>query len=1190
MIRARVVLVVGVVIASSVGGSPARAAASAIRPATGLSTPVDNSGTATLVSSVRTASIRAAVPAAARAPRILILGTGVQRSIFPTALQNLIRPLGAADATDPYGAGTLAASALLQLLPDAHVLVRRIPALDPNWDVLDMSALAAALEWAHANAASFDAVLFALPPQGALDPVSTLIGRADYGALGKGMTLVTEALLAARGPVAGIPADRALRDRIFAGANLRQRDAVERFARQTVAWRRVVRSVHALTGAGVAVVAPSGDYTRKQNGSAVPLPAQSVFGLAALPDVITVGAAYDNTRISPTSGRGPTLSLGLKPDLLAPSDIVGLLPAGARLPWPDDSTRALAPIDWARDDATPTPCPSVTNAYRCVLQGSTYIAAAVAAANIATLVANGVPHTADARTATDDEVLRGLAWAAADRIDAPVWEQGAGVVTGLRGIDPVRAVVPLARAQMRAPGWTRAASVRVPTWRAPAEDARASLSSFLGADVTGAQLVRALDTTDRVKTAATTDAVTVTAGARTAAGGLYAGWLAMGATEIPLILLQEAPLDFHVDYAYNEFQTAGREGERVERATVALFAGMPSNVGLIGNAFKNLSAEVWGDSGGDPLAGIAIRYATTRDSFTEAVPASHHGWGRIDAVPPGYYRMHLLSDHAMEAQQARGRVESLGIRYAAGGPEAVTVPGENLLVASAPPCGATATGPLGCVARDVTGAEVDAETGLCVARGETVAYNVYCGEIAFSVPTAFVSRAIHQIEFDRHEWATCGVDVPLDGTRLDFGSIVAKSAPCSGPTAPTSWSFEQGAPDCIGPAERARTPRGHPADVTVALSGPSADVGAARNLPVAVMTYEFALPHLNTYTTAGLALAYEAENAIVAVRFNAGRDDSNGVLVVDDPDVRITPDLHEAGARGAAYTEWSVMSANAPKGSLSLIVIPTAWGAGVDPREAIARVQLCTIALRVSTFAKRGWGAARDDIQTFPTLDRGLAAQTAGTRTRARSAFANGAFTDLGSESESLTYAIQVPKDTTQARVRSPRGGPASLRDVRIWGEDARAHASVMPANAQAHDPGYGITNVACSENAATPADAQTCRAWNTARAAGTVLAELAPAMYLNGRFAGTMAIDGATVRAAGGNVAFENATTAGDTRWSPQKRFGVSAFYDDALPPFSLSGLGGIIGIVADGAGKALQVRADSPAGVAYTITAPLR
>ena len=1245
--RARAVtppLLIVALVGSMLTAATAEAGASAPRADENLSSTVNTGGTGAALTNVNTPALRDAAPASSSAPRILVIGTGVHRALFPAALQTSIVAPGARDGVDAHGYGTLATSVIFQVLPNAIVESRAVAARDALFTQIDMRALADAFAYARSHRGRFDAVLLAFPPQAALDPVADSLGRVNYGpTFGSGLAMVVEGMLARAGattdgPVLGIARDRDLRARLLEGANLKQRDAIERYVAATDAWDGVTAEVERLADAGVAMVAPSGDLARADGG---PLPTQTIFGLSAHPDVITVGAAYgtgSEIRVSPTSGRGPTLDLLAKPELLAPANVMGMLPGNASLKWSDDSLRVpLARLDWAHDSVPPTPCPSITNAYRCVLQGSAMVSAAIVSANLASLVAGGIPGTAPDRGTDDEDVLRGIAMVEASRVSALAasgdgaaapWEQGAGVLAGLGSFDPARTPVPLGAADLGTVAWDEEYGITVPLWSGGARVAAASttLTGMLGPDVTGRAIASAIQDSSRMTARPTADAVTVAANPARADGGVYAGRVTLTSpggdvVGIPLHLVQGVNLDFHVNYAYNEFQTGGIEGERVEKATAILFAGMPPNVGLVGEAFKHLSGRQFRRFGGDPTNGPILRYATTQDSFTDpSVAARDHGRGTMKAVPPGFYKFHIVTDHSVEARQTRGVVESLGIQLASTGPDAAVTFGANLLVPSDPACDATQVSD--CVPRD---GEVDPSSGLCIARNTqtTVSYRYYCGEIGLSVPSAIISRAVHHIQHAddpaRSEWQTCNVGVEMKGAAVDLGQIVDRADPCDGGPMGASWKIATGGSRCLGPSERAAFPNGHPNDVRATFSSmvPAGTPGAA--LPAAVLTYEFPLPYLNTYTTTGLAFSYVAENAIIGVRFQTGNrptdDASHGLLVIDDPDLSITPALEQASSKGSIFTTWDLMTANAERAQVSLIIIPTKWSS-VGSTKPAATVELCDVSLRVHTFAKQTYGQARMEngrpVQFFPVLDRGLTDQIDPGTSRVRATWDDrtSAFVDRGREPETLSFAVQIPKNTTtdpraEHHVLSPHGGPAHFVTTRRWGTDARRHESVLPSSFQAHDPRYGLTALRCGEGPEQiepgdkPADIaawETCKAVNDARRDNELIGGLFDDMWANGRFTGIMAIDYETIARAAGNVAFEVADAddrgAFEQRWKREggtlvREFEIPNFYDDAVGRFSLNLLGGAVSVRENGTGHyVLAVSAGTPGGTTYSIS----
>jgi hypothetical protein len=1245
------------IIASTIAPSVAHAETTPqpLRASDGLSTPVTFTGSGDTATAVRTEELRGLVPAPAN-PRIHVIGTGVARGLFPTPITAQISgPVGS--LVDQHGYGTLAASTILQLASGARVTSRAIRSADSTWHLIDLNSLADALTETYANRAAYDSVLLAFPPNGALDPMSHIIGHASYPGFGQGDALLAEALLAARGDVRmrGIPTDAVLRSKVFAGLNDRQRDAVERFVTQARGWTRVVNAIRSLTSAGVAVVAPTGDFTRvDRNGDIVPLPHQTIYGVAALPEVVTVGSAYtDNPttqlgvwRVSPTSGRGPTLTLDQKPDLVAASDIVGMLPVSATLQWPDDSLRTPpALLRWAQPGVLPSTCPSPTRAYRCVLQASSMVSAALVATNLAATVNRGVPHLATARTPLDDEFLRGFAWSAADQNaltypqmasisadglvdskplppadqDASPFEQGVGVFTGFASRSSSVLPIALAPGALGEIGYSGSpVTLRVPTTGASAAPT-ATTTHHLGPDASGRAILRDV-TGAPVASAGKADGFDLIVSPANRDGGVWSGVVKLtspngGIGRAPVSFVQDVPFRFHADYAYNELMTGGLEGERVEDASVMLMAGLPANVGLVGEGFKLVGAPAQRSVGGDPLHNVIVRTGRARSVFREpSLPAAEHGRGTIDAVPPGFYRFHLISDHAVEAVQESGVNESLGIGLGSFGPDGFASPASMILVSGETVC--DEQDEAGCLEGDPTTQEMDERTGFCVARNteSKVEFGVYCGEVAYAVPGAVVTRAVHLVK--RDEWHACTVGLRTDGSITSLESLVADSEDCetvapsttngkslTNPTGATpaddgvglpgtAWTIDAGSKSCLAPAEAAANPNGHPSDLTASFQPLPGLIND--EVPTLVLSTSVPLPYLNTYTTGTLTFAYEAEGALVVTRFEAGAaratDAGHSILALNGLGIP-----GGADPRGTYLNEWALMSANAPTATVSIVAFPTS-------ATSAARIALCDVALRVATFAKQTYGEripgatvdvpVTPDLRSFPVLDRGLTAMITPASYRARANFSGTAFTDAGVQREDVVVATHIPRNTTRnpgalRHVLSPFGGPAAHAAARRWGTDGKRHEIV--ATRGVHDPERGRTSLACS-----PTD-PACQAWNAARNANALLTELSPDLYSNGRFNGVAVADHASLTAAMGNLAFDTSMATDDggafgSRWSAARRFSVSTFSTTASESPTMNPLDPVVQVIRDAANHpVVTIRGTLPGGVPAAVTAVL-
>jgi hypothetical protein len=196
-------------------------------------------------------------------------------------------------------------------------------------------------------------------------------------------------------------------------------------------WNILVGKINLLVSQGVPIVLPAGDVSKGSK----PQNLQTVFGVANLPQVITVGAA-DGDTVPAQSARGPAFdvknpgytepplpadagdgykALRIKPDLVAPSGVVGLLPLNSLLGKALSSAGvldgALKPL-WKQALETPT------EAARAVLD-TTLTSAAVVAAEAAGLRAKGASL----------DTIRGALNAAAEPLPGvPVWQQGAGLL------------------------------------------------------------------------------------------------------------------------------------------------------------------------------------------------------------------------------------------------------------------------------------------------------------------------------------------------------------------------------------------------------------------------------------------------------------------------------------------------------------------------------------------------------------------------------------------------------------------------------------------------------------------------------------------------------------------------------------------------------------------------------------------
>ncbi|HZQ77814.1 MAG TPA: S8 family serine peptidase [Acidimicrobiia bacterium] len=308
--------------------------------------------------------------------RVLAVSSGADRATFG---DGYAKQLTLSGDVDGVGLGTYTASVLFQVAPKAHVTAVDVY----RKGRVDRAAVGDALQWARDHAKDLDAVVLAFPPASLLDPMAA--GLAG----GETRTVGTDAA---------------------ASASASERTA----AALAGGWVKLRDNVAELGRAGIAVVAPAGDLG--------PAP-QSVLGVAGLPEVVTVGAA-DRDGVARASAGGPSVFGRVKPDLVAPAGIAGLVP---------DESSLAGLLDLGGPAAGPAPVldlPVPAAGGRAALVGSTIPAAAAVTAIAAQLHHDGVADAATERAL--------LSAAAVPLPGVPVWRQGAGRLTEAPGADLAR--------------------------------------------------------------------------------------------------------------------------------------------------------------------------------------------------------------------------------------------------------------------------------------------------------------------------------------------------------------------------------------------------------------------------------------------------------------------------------------------------------------------------------------------------------------------------------------------------------------------------------------------------------------------------------------------------------------------------------------------------------------------------------
>lgn len=340
-------------------------------------------------------------------PRVLLISSGVDKTAFPPAAQGQFQPVYDPnpsiylDRPDIVGYGTYAASVILQVMPQALITPMNI--YDPWFGKPDDRRLWYAFDLAaHYYPTTFDAIVIAVPPNHFLDPITAAIAAGEWERINDLMTDVP--LQGAASPHYGIALDWATLKNQMQGEGSGSQNALVAFQQSGQIFKNTVSWMKEMIGKGTAIVTPAGDLGPKP---------QTVFGISNLREVITVGATTAGA-VSAGSGAGPSLDGWVKPDLVAPTGIVGILPAAGSL------TSDLKRINPTLVTSTMTPDwpfgEPLTSA-RARLDTS-ITSAALVGAIVAGLGAEGIKNETTVRAA-----LR----AASVPIDGvPVWRQGAG--------------------------------------------------------------------------------------------------------------------------------------------------------------------------------------------------------------------------------------------------------------------------------------------------------------------------------------------------------------------------------------------------------------------------------------------------------------------------------------------------------------------------------------------------------------------------------------------------------------------------------------------------------------------------------------------------------------------------------------------------------------------------------------------
>jgi subtilase family protein len=872
---------------------------------------------AALISAVKpvVSKIAAAVgslrPKTARPVRILVISSGVDTSLFPEVLRDKIRiASGGADAT---GVGTFAVTSLLQLVRDVEITSISVY----DGEKLNAWRQRSALDWAIRNASKLDAVLYAVPPADFVDPTTRLLAaRGDKGtAWADLLTAIGDHPMRARDgrKIFGLASAGDAAAAQARNASPSQQHVLHQWNEALDQWQRARQQLTELSGKGLPVVAPAGDL-----GPAF----QTIFGIANLPEVITVGA-FDGRQVASTSSSGPSLDNRVKPDLVAPGNLAGLLPVDSTLAEKLPGNAKLK-LDWFTD-AAPL-------AGKRIRVDSTIPAAAVVATQVATLRSGGI---ADAR------VLRGaLTMAAVPLGGVPVWRQGAGVLR-----KPVNAAQVTKRGLVLGFGDFGAEPASgvwrtdLKTWHAQPKGARTTLTSFDGLGTNARHSSRTTSSTGVVKATVSNDGVTLQTGMGSSwQGGLYCGYttvalpgssqdvsptvsgdgLPPGVREhVPTCLLNGSRLDLFGFYIHDE---------PAEDLTFALLPDFPERDTLMSGLPKHLPI--------DPFTTRLYQRVTGPD-----------GKAYLNNVPPGYYRFREFSDY--------GSPISSIVRDADGNPVRLRQDiGENPSYQDVSGFLLSAANLTEDDLRSTFGNEnvrKDKPTGTYLVTVGPKELRIVLNYFKKMPGPAVASRYIDHIGLDDLDWEL--VNAPKYLTQLATKQGV--DARAAWPAAGHGWLIEGvNAPSLATPdANR----------IVARYNGVRSASDNRLGAILGVAQYPFNLTQPNYKTHFTLDFAYELQNAAIVALVNIDSDVETGTVVdagvlrVEGDSSKIVPQITPApaGSKGLASFSFDMLSHGVGRGLLTLLFVPSQ--AVVKEALPVARVTVEDLSMRVSTWTTALW-------------------------------------------------------------------------------------------------------------------------------------------------------------------------------------------------------------------------------------------
>lgn len=845
------------------------------------------------------ADIAKALSPASPAPRIAIISSGVDDSALPASLRSQIDHLDS--GIDSVGYGTYAASVLLQVAPGA-----RITSLQAySSGILNSTLHESALRWVFDHATSLDAVYYAIPPSDFLDPITASMGSGTWDAV---LDAIGNNPIRTGGTtLLGVATDPSLRSKQAAASSPDDRSALRNFADLVIRWQTAVSLIENLKSRGVALVAPAGDLGPHM---------QTIFGVAGLPGVITVGGVSDDG-ISPGASIGPSVYGGTKPDLVAPTGVVGLLPPGSPLAT---ALGAKGLINSALQPSWDAGNPPTTARARL---DTTLSSAAVVTAAVAGLAAQGVRDVAAQRGA--------LIAASVPLSGVPVWTQGAGALRFAPSADTAQSrslalAIPTLGLQPENGNW----STNVPFSSKPlagtatiTDLARVMPDGMVTSGVSGSAAPAPVVTIEAGKVT-----ITLPAGPDTYEPGLYCGY-----TDVTLPTGSQSPqFSLHgVPEGTEQLPTCFIQGTRMSvnnfyihdlptaNMTFGLLPSMPPDAKLLEHPMILLPK--------DPTESPMFLKVSGADGKTDFLN-----------VPPGYYKMRQWTDYAVPINQtvtdaSTGQAKTIESDI---GENPAYQSYDGYILSSR----LTETD-----LRNTFGTEnvqlEKSSLGYWVTSGGR-AFRVFLG-VCKKMPGASISsRYIDLLGYDDFAFSTTKFIDTLWLSQVDptpAGSL-------------KSWLFEK------NPQNR---------ETVDAIFNPLF-AATHRDSVIGIAQYPFNITTPNYSMNMSLNFTYDTTNAYIVAAVTVGEETSFNVITpngtIELPGVGInsrirTDDLKIGGhAKGTASIEISMKPKNVPTGMLTFILAPTNPSDGTlapSSSAPVSKVQLSNISFLLDTWIAAFW-------------------------------------------------------------------------------------------------------------------------------------------------------------------------------------------------------------------------------------------